>query len=391
MCRFHHNVAFSVSHDTDDIFDSNDFLINAIAIGTNFCIGDYLPDLPNSSGYNQNELASKTGRKNFEDFSSKFDITYDPEAFALYRQQNLPYLRQRTAEINAKHSFNNKTVKVFRNKWKAADFTNYAPDELFLPFKNLSADIFKNKKDSALLQPLRLAGADYWNDKKTQEIITELFKQSVVMTCVEAQEKAHPSKVKLYEKVQPIIKPLKEKLPQWVTSHKTGSATAGVISASLLYAGVHAIHFAAMPAVSSVFSNLVAKAGSSIMTAYKMGDSLSNIFAYSTAALVTVATIGAIEVLDTVSDHPMDQDKDKDPTGKWWKNMPWARTMQHGIAIAAGFVPFAFHSLHQNKGDIESKTRMIQDNKGQQWQIKESGVCGKDSSTVSLYQVYYPK
>lgn len=202
MCKFHQDVALDVAQNMDGSFHPLSFNMNALALGVNFDIDTYTPTMSGISGYNIYALAGKKGR----DALASSGLTYDPYAFQAYRHDTIGFLRQRSADIIAKHKISDHVLKKIGRGNQAIHFLNAIPDHVYASFDNSSADIYKNDKEKNLYHGLRLAAADYWDDTDTQEILQKYFEFSVAKIFTQAQKKAHPLVLRGYESLPDVVK-----------------------------------------------------------------------------------------------------------------------------------------------------------------------------------------
>jgi hypothetical protein len=217
MCKFHHDVACDIARRPDGTIDPMAYAINCIALGTNFDIGTYVPTLPNTGGTNKYELACKRGQSGFV----QSGLVYDPQAFSAYRSKTLDFLKERTQQAIARNPVDQSTLKRLRSRRRAFGFINTAPDNLYVPFDNLTTGVFRNEKQATIYQSIRLAAADYWQDTDVQEILSNRFRQSVAVTFTEAAQKVNPKLLAVYEAIP-------EKLRDFTSCTAGMCTTAGI-------------------------------------------------------------------------------------------------------------------------------------------------------------------
>lgn len=193
MCKFHQDVALDVSRNADGTINPTVYALNIIALGANCSVRHYMPDMKGVKGSMTYRLASRDSQESF----NQSGILYEREAFNSYRGHTLDFLQKQSQETIQQHGFDTHRPKVIKNRIKS--FLQAAPDELYAPFGNLSAGIFKTGKDADAYQGLRLAAADYWQKDHVKDILTERFKQSVATIFTEAPQKTNPAMLKIYE------------------------------------------------------------------------------------------------------------------------------------------------------------------------------------------------
>jgi hypothetical protein len=204
MCKFHQDIALGVARHPDGTIDTIAFAVNAIALGTNFYIETYVPQMPDISGYDTYEMASTKGQTAF----AESGIVYNAQAAANYQESVLPLLQQKTQEIIDRRSFGDQTLKKLRTVAGAIGFINRAPDTTYVPFDNLSPEVFDKQEHITLYQELRLAAAELWSDSDVQTAFKELFVQSVAATFTGAVQKVNPTLLTVYEAIPDGLKPL---------------------------------------------------------------------------------------------------------------------------------------------------------------------------------------
>lgn len=204
MCKFHQDIALDVARQADGTVDPTAYALNIIALGANCSIKHYMPNMKGVKGSMTYRIASQDSQQAFK----QSGLAYDPDAFEAYRGNTLGFLQQETQDAIQQHGFDQNRPKVIKNRIKS--FLQVAPDELYAPFNNLSADIFKDKKQAAAYQELRLAAADYWNKDGVSDILTERFKQSVTTIFAEAPEQTNPTLLKIYEAMPDKMKQFSE-------------------------------------------------------------------------------------------------------------------------------------------------------------------------------------
>lgn len=202
MCKFHQDIALDVAQNMDGSLDPLSFVINSLAIGTVFSIGDYIPEMPNISGYNTYALASKQGQKAFADSG----LVYDANAFESYRHDTIGFLRDRTADIIKKHDISADTIKKIGENKKALRFVNKIPDAVYARFSDKSDNMYKNDTEKNLYHDLRMAAADYWDDAETQDILHTRFEFSVADNFTVAKNKTNPLLLRGYEALPEVVK-----------------------------------------------------------------------------------------------------------------------------------------------------------------------------------------
>lgn len=203
MCKFHEDVARDIATRADGTFDPHIYAVNLAVLGTLFSIKDYVPAMPDISGFDTYELASEYGRISF----AVSGLVYDAAKFTAYRDKTRAVLQEKTRQVLEAYPLKEKSFARLQSKRSGVYYMNKAPDEMYDPFeKGFDASLYPTRAQAEKYNQLRHMAADYGADPVVRDILTERFKQSVATVFTEAQEKVSPTILKIYEKLPPKLR-----------------------------------------------------------------------------------------------------------------------------------------------------------------------------------------
>lgn len=208
MCRFHKDVARDIATNpqTGEI-DPARYAVALVAL--KYRIEEYLPAMFGSSGYSPYELATPVATESFRQSGLAKPLT-DIQSF---RDKNIDTLRAAMDATAQQHNISTQSLNLPKDPLRDTAFLDEATVALFDGYTDLDKHWapdglrLKQKAHKASFEPLRAAAETFLAQPGAAPILKQMFENSIARIFMEAEKKANPLILSLYQKVPVKLRP----------------------------------------------------------------------------------------------------------------------------------------------------------------------------------------